>query len=117
LIHLQQTGQLNSYNSSSYAPVAINTVAQIPEQATNIINLIFTLSLRLGSKGTEVMELQKYLNTHGFLVSTTGLGSPGQESSYFGQKTKSALINFQQSKGIDPIGIFGPKTRAAVNQK
>ena len=75
----------------------------------------FTRNLSLGSTGGEVMAVQKFLNGHGAQVSATGAGSPGNESSYFGGKTKAAVTAFQAANGISPIGIWGPMTRAKAN--
>jgi peptidoglycan hydrolase-like protein with peptidoglycan-binding domain len=58
------------------------------------------------------------LNNHGFLVSETGPGSPGNGTMLFGSHTWMALIAFQKSVGIVPAkGYFGPKTRAYVNSE
>lgn len=70
--------------------------------------------LKMGSTGSQVMELQKALNGNGFLVSTTGAGSPGMESSYFGAKTKSAVMAFQSAKGLTSDGIVGMQTGTAL---
>ena len=76
----------------------------------------FTLDLTVGSKGDEVKALQVFLNSNGFVVATTGAGSVGNETTYFGNATKAALAKYQASKGITPSsGYFGPKTRAVVN--
>jgi peptidoglycan hydrolase-like protein with peptidoglycan-binding domain len=65
---------------------------------------------------TDVKELQKFLNNNGYLVSASGSGSNGNETNYFGLKTKLALIKFQLSKNIKPsIGWFYPITRGIVN--
>ena len=58
--------------------------------------------LTLGSKGTAVMDLQKYLNANGAQVSASGAGSPGNETSYFGPATKAALAKWQAAKGVSP---------------
>ncbi|MES2994650.1 MAG: peptidoglycan-binding protein [Patescibacteria group bacterium] len=71
--------------------------------------------LELGSQGEDVRALQKYLNTHGFPVAGTGAGSSGNETTYFGNATRAALILFQKAKGITPaVGYFGPKTRSVI---
>jgi peptidoglycan hydrolase-like protein with peptidoglycan-binding domain len=50
-------------------------------------------------------------------VSETGAGSPGKESTYFGAKTKQAVIKFQKKHGIVPAsGFVGPITRAYINK-
>ena len=77
----------------------------------------FTRNLTIGSTGTEVMAVQKLLNSiDGTQVATTGAGSPGNETSYFGGLTRSAVSKFQQKYGISPIaGYWGPLTRAKAN--
>ena len=77
----------------------------------------FTQDLKLGTKHQEVKLLQQFLNTHGFLVDTTGAGSPGQETTLFGKLTQQALIKFQQANKIKPAkGYFGPITRKVVEK-
>lgn len=74
----------------------------------------FTRDLTIGSTGNDVMCLQKYLNGKGFTVSATGAGSAGQESTYFGSKTQSAVAKWQAANNITPsAGYFGAKSRAA----
>jgi peptidoglycan hydrolase-like protein with peptidoglycan-binding domain len=78
-------------------------------------SVTFTRDLDVGATGEDVRALQQYLNTHGFIVSTSGAGSLGQETANFGPATWAALIKFQQAKGITPaVGYFGPKTRATI---
>lgn len=74
----------------------------------------FRRDLEVGHKGADVKALQVWLNSHGFTISSSGLGSSGNETDFFGSKTKEALIKFQKAKGITPAsGYFGPKTRTA----
>lgn len=72
-------------------------------------------NLTIGNSGDDVKSLQKYLNSAGFKVSQTGVGSPGQESTTFGAKTKVALTAFQKASGVTPpTGYFGPLTRKTI---
>lgn len=81
----------------------------------------FTRTLSVGIHGEDVRELQKFLNTDPETrVASTGDGSPGSETDYFGVATKRALIKFQEKyRGeiLAPIGmsagtgVFGAKTR------
>ncbi len=72
-------------------------------------------SLYLGRVGEDVRQLQIYLNGHGSIISVTGGGSPGHETTTFGAKTKLALISFQKKHGILPAtGTFGPATTRYV---
>lgn len=73
----------------------------------------FSRDLELGMEGADVKALQAFLNEQGFRVAATGAGSPGNESTYFGVRTKAALAAFQSAHAITPaLGYFGPLTRA-----
>lgn len=77
----------------------------------------FTSDLKMGSKGTEVMNLQKKLNEDSRTqVASTGAGSPGNESSYFGSLTKAAVIKYQIIKGVTASGMVDSATRAELNK-
>lgn len=80
----------------------------------NTADAAITKTLRQGMRDAQVVELQQYLNANGFTVSTTGAGAPGAETSYFGSKTKTAVMAFQASKGLTADGVVGPMTRAAM---
>ncbi|MBM3272352.1 peptidoglycan-binding protein [Candidatus Kaiserbacteria bacterium] len=75
----------------------------------------FIRDLDIGSEGEDVRRLQQFLNRKGFLVATSGAGSPGYETTTFGPRTQAALALWQSSVGIYPaLGYFGPKTRAFI---
>ena len=77
---------------------------------------VFIRDVHIGSQGDDVKALQAYLDAHDFAVATSGNGSPGNESIYFGPATQAALIKFQIGHGISPAaGNFGPLTRKIVN--
>ncbi len=81
--------------------------------------LILSRSLYQGISGYDVHALQVYLNAHGYTVATSGVGSSGHETNYFGSATNAAVIRFQIAHGIKPIspsvGLVGPQTRAALS--
>lgn len=57
----------------------------------------FSRNLSLGSSGPEVKKLQQILNLSTVSqVSSSGAGSPGNESDFFGAKTQSAVARFQE---------------------
>ncbi|MTI70791.1 MAG: LysM peptidoglycan-binding domain-containing protein [Firmicutes bacterium] len=58
--------------------------------------------LKLGSRGSDVMEIQALFKKIGY--------DPGPIDSIFGQLTERALINFQRDNLLIPDGIIGPKT-------
>lgn len=72
----------------------------------------FARDLQVGSQGSDVMALQRYLNAHGYAVASSGPGSPGSETDLFGLLTMSALKAFQAAHGIASTGNLGPATRA-----
>ena len=73
-----------------------------------------SINLSIGSVGNEVKNLQIFLNQQGFLVSQSGVGSVGNETTYFGPATKAALMKFQAANGVVSTGYFGPLTRNAM---
>ena len=74
---------------------------------------VFTRDLYLKSRGEDVRCLQKYLNSTGFIVSSSGIGSPGNESDSFGSATQYAVSRWQKIYTIRPNnGYFGSKSRA-----
>ena len=70
--------------------------------------------LMFGDQGSTSKQLQQLLNKLGFMVSVTGAGSPGHETSFFGPKTKAALKKFQAAHGLNPDGVYGPFTQKAL---
>lgn len=72
---------------------------------------IFIKDLSLGQKEDDIYRLQKFLNANGFNITKNG-----EETNFFGSKTKEALIKFQKNNSIPPTGYFGPLTRDVVNK-
>jgi len=116
--------------SASDLQAQINALlAQIAAMQGNSSNAsctaTFTLNLKLGSRGSEVMALQKFLNSSADTrVAASGAGSPGNETSYFGAATRAAVIKFQQKYAADiltPVGLsrgtgnWFASTRAKAN--
>ncbi len=100
-------------NWDNYKP----TEAWIVLKEAPVIPFWFTKNLYFGLTDPEVMELQKFLNKSVYTeVASSGPGSPGQETKYFGSLTMNAVARFQRNNGIFPaVGYFGPKTRAFIN--
>ncbi len=57
----------------------------------------FKRFLKSGMTGDDVLQLQIFLNSHGFSLATSGKGAPGNETTKFGAKTKASLIKFQEA--------------------
>lgn len=70
----------------------------------------FTRSLTVGDTGADVMQLQKIFNGDAATqIASSGVGSPSQETEYFGGLTKSAAIKWQDKHAaevLNPIGLF-----------
>lgn len=65
-------------------------------------------TLKNGSRGDDVKELQKILTEKGF--------SCGVADGIFGKATKKAVIEYQNSKGLVADGIVGEKTWKALGK-
>jgi peptidoglycan hydrolase-like protein with peptidoglycan-binding domain len=93
------------------APGASGTPS--PVASGNSVNL--SRDLFEGMSGDDVRALQQTLNANGYMVASTGNGSSGNETIYFGPATKAAVIRFQIARGISPsVGYVGPITRAVL---
>ncbi len=68
--------------------------------------------LMVGGHGDNVVWLQTWLETKGFLVMPQGVAK-----GYFGMLTKRALMTYQSEEGLPSTGYFGPRTRAKLKAK
>jgi hypothetical protein len=99
--------------------VSASAALNLPTQSCSYM---FNSNMRLGSRGTDVMNLQKVLNAYPQTqVAASGAGSPGMESSYFGPATRAAVNKFQALHLVE-LGITAPTgnvfagTRGLLNQ-
>jgi len=92
------------------APVASTTLTLPPGVKT-----LFPRNLSQGMSGTDVQSLQQLLNGFGFTVATSGAGSVGKETTFFGPATTAAVIKYQKANSISPTaGFVGPLTIASL---
>lgn len=61
---------------------------------------------KIGSSGKEVSQIQSRLKEWGYYN--------GQVDGIFGTQTRNAVIKFQKANGLEPDGIAGSKTLAAI---
>lgn len=93
---------------------------QVPE-----VEQLITKRLIIGVHDAEVVELQKILNRIGYRLTSSGPGSSGEETDYFGSLTKAAVQEFQCDNSIvcsgaeytTGYGMVDSKTREALNQR
>ena len=76
------------------------------------LSLIFTRDAKIGDTGIDVIALQKYLETSGFM-----LIPEGTTYGYFGSKTSAGLSLYQASAGLLPTGTLNTATRSVLNEK
>ncbi|MFA6458780.1 MAG: peptidoglycan-binding domain-containing protein [Candidatus Paceibacterota bacterium] len=73
----------------------------------------FNTNLTVGSRGADVVALQTWLVANGFSIPAIESGAAAK--GYFGSQTKTAVMQYQASRGIPNTGFVGPLTRGALN--
>ena len=96
-------------------PLNVEVNANMPASTGVVRTALPRQDLQFGMRNEDVRTLQKYLNAQGFIVSASGAGSLGNETTFFGPATRAALARLQKSKGITPaVGYYGPITRSVL---
>ena len=109
------SGYFGTLTRARTGTLAANTATVSTAPAVTKATPSLTRDLKRGMTGEDVRSLQKILNKYGELVASSGIGSPGNESTFFGTATEAAVIRFQKSHNIIPsVGYVGPVTRAAI---
>lgn len=90
----------------------------------SIAHAEITRTLSIGSSGADVRELQVFLNSDpDTQIASSGVGSPGNESIYFGTRTFDAVKKFQIKYALQtlaplgmsaPSGVVGSLTRTLI---
>ena len=96
--------------------------AGTPSAAQTSQDASLTQDLLLGVISPEVRALQIMLNNSGFVLTTEGPGSPGQETEKFGSLTRIAVRKFQCERmqlcsgdeHVNGYGMVGAKTREVL---
>lgn len=88
------------------ASAAIVGVSNGFADASTSIEAVETLTLKQGSKGSTVKQMQQKLKRWGYYS--------GSVDGIFGAGTKKAVIAFQKKNGLVADGIVGAKTLAAL---
>lgn len=104
-----------TYRTTSTVITPTVPIVTTPSVPVSTVGVSFTRDLKVGASGADVKKLQQILNSKGYIIAPTGVGSPGNESTYMGAKTSAALSKFQKANGLPVVGWVGPKTRALLN--
>lgn len=89
----------------------------------SMMSAVFTKNLGVGATNADVKRLQELLNSDPETqIANSGIGSPGNETSYYGALTVTAVQKFQKKYGLvsdgtpatTGFGALGPKTRTAI---
>lgn len=100
-------------STTSNIPDSLN-----PEQQKVIIqgliyaagsSAVVSASLKEGSKGDNVKNLQMFLGAKNHFTSDI--------TGFFGSKTKTAVKAFQSANGLKSDGIVGPNTKSAISEE
>lgn len=106
---IANTSATNSTNSNISTVVSPTVNAKSTSSTSNVESYVFKKALSVGSKGSEVIELQKRLKAEGLYS--------GPINGSFGPLTKAAVIKFQGAHGIAKLGSVGPATRVTLNKR
>jgi len=92
---------------NSSTAVDLNAAAAASRSNLSLVSSTTRPTLRQGSRGAAVEELQSKLTQRGY--------SPGAVDGVFGRRTKTAVTGFQRSEGLSIDGIVGRRTWAALD--
>lgn len=112
----------------SFSVIPTLSISELQQQVENLISQLKLLllkkissikgTLKIGSKGGDVLFMQNYLVFFGGKGQAVKNLSDCGATGYFGQLTKDALAEFQKTAGITPAsGIFGSKTKKYFQTK
>ena len=109
--------------ATATAPAVSAPSAPAPAPAPSSMSAVGTVTrvLSQGTTNTQVKTLQRILNSDpDTMIAATGVGSPGNETTYFGPATLKAVQKFQVKYGIakpgdSGYGNVGPLTRSVLN--
>lgn len=75
----------------------------------------FSKDLAVGMQDPEVKLVQQFLNQHGYTIASSGVGSPGHETDYYGNLTAAAVSKLQKTQGLTANGQWNAATRQIAN--
>lgn len=111
-----QSQLATQYQSGGVSSVVDTVLPIVQQTAPDLLTLAcphITATLSLGAHDVTtqgaVSQLQQYLVQ-------AGVYPEGQITGYYGALTARAVARLQAQYGLDPVGVFGPQTRALVSR-
>jgi len=96
--------------SLAASALVLGSFAMTIGSANAAASYVFSNYLSVGSTGPDVVALQSWLVSQGFLTMPAGVSE-----GYFGSLTKAAVVAYQASVGLPSTGYVGPLTVAKLN--
>ncbi len=118
--HIGSTSTVSTTTVSIATTSATSTIPGIDQKV-----FVFEKNLKQYQTDPDVHELQRFLNTHDFVLATSSYGSPGHETDYFGALTRKSVVRFQEAYTDDILkpygltkgtGYFFERSRAKANE-
>ena len=93
---------------AQYAALKEQANVVVTTNVSGVCPYTWARNLTIGSTGDDVRQLQRFLNGDPQTqVATAGVGSPGNESSYYGPATARAVSKFQEKYASAVLAPFG----------
>lgn len=93
-----------------------SSLSSVRQNSSSVSLALVQQQVGASNRPVQPQVLQRFLNTHGFIVATFGAGSPGNETNAFGPRTRVALSTFQRAYGIVPAnGVLSLSTREFIS--
>ena len=105
----------NLFSSTTGRKCSTNTNIKVPSSICPVLPSVPKL-LKLNMNNSSVKTLQQILNCKGYIISTSGAGSPGKETTLFGGKTREAVLKLQKENSLIVDGIVGNGVRNFLNK-
>ena len=107
VIHCSVTVRIDSLADGGWTHYAIPAGLYTEEELSGMDTVVTHRTLRSGSRGEDVRELQETLNTLGY--------DCGTADGVYGAKTAAAVKAFQAACGLIADGVFGPNSWEALS--